>query len=645
VKSKRNVYLRMKSLAEARALFLDRFEWSSALASEEVRVADAVGRILAEPAYARCSAPTYHGAAMDGIAVRARDTWGASDLAPVELAVGEGAVFVNTGEPVPEGRNAVIMIEHVQVLDEDRVRIEAPAFPWQHVRKVGEDIVATGMLFPRHHRVGPYCTGALLAGGVSAVAVVARPRVLLIPTGGEMVTAGEVEESGLEPGTIIESNSTVLGKLTEAHGGEYVRHDGIRDDADEIAKTIREATATFDAVLVIGGSSAGARDFTRTAVERAGGEVIAHGVTVMPGKPTLLAAVDDTPVVGIPGYPVSAIVAFEELVAPVLDRMQAVEGGGRDVVAATPTRKIASKLGMEELVRVRLGKVGDNLVANPLPRGAGTVTSITQADGIVRVGADLEGYRPDQEVAVELLRPLAEIEKNIVAVGSHDLCLDVIADLLHQQQTGLSLSSSHVGSLAGIMAIKNGRCHLAGSHLLDPEDGSYNTSYIAKHLADVPVRLVNLVEREQGLMVREGNPRAIGGFEDLTRDEITFINRQGGSGTRVLLDYELDERGIPASDISGYETEEFTHMAVAVAVTSGAADVGLGVKSAAKALELDFIPVTSERYDLIIPEVFFETPPLERLLGVIRSPEFARRVDELGGYSTAQTGQVIGLRR
>jgi len=639
---KRNVYLDMKPLAAARALFLDRFDWSTALTAEDVTVSDAVGRVLSEPVYARQSAPTYHGAAMDGIAVRARDTYGASDIDPIDLTVGDGAVFVNTGEPVPEGRDAVVMIEQVQVLGDDRVRIEAPAFPWQHVRKVGEDIVATEMLFPRHHRIGPRCTGALLAGGVTSVAVVRKPRVLIIPTGGEMIDAEDVGEGGLAHGTIIESNSTVLGKLVEAHGGEFDRHRGVRDDADAIAALIRGATGDYDVVLVIGGSSAGARDFTRTAIERAGGDVMVHGVTMMPGKPTLLAAVAGKPVVGIPGYPVSAIIAFDELVAPALDLMQGVAGGGREVVAATPTRKIASKLGMEELVRVRLGRVGEHLVANPLPRGAGTVTSITQADGIVRVGADIEGFRPDEEIPVELLRPLAEIERNIVAVGSHDLSLDVIADLLHRQQTCLSLSSSHVGSLAGIMAIKNGRCHLAGAHLLDPEEGSYNTSYIAKHLGDVPVRLVNLVTREQGLMVLRGNPRAIAGFEDLTRDGITFINRQGGSGTRVLLDYELERRGVSAGDISGYETEEFTHMAVAVAVVSGAADVGLGVMSAARALDLDFVPVTSERYDLVIPEVFYDSPPLRRLLDVIRSPEFARRVEELGGYGTAQTGQEMG---
>jgi len=319
-----------------------------------------------------------------------------------------------------------------------------------------------------------------------------------------------------------------------------------------------------------------------------------------------------------------------------------VESTGRPTAQATPTRKIASKLGLEELVRVRLGRVGPRLVATPLPRGAGTVTSITQADGIVRVGADLEGLRPDQEVDVELLRPLAEIERHLVAVGSHDLSLDVIADLLRERRTGVSLSSSHVGSLAGLIALRDGRCHLAGSHLLDPQDGSYNSSYIAKHLAEVPVRVVHLVEREQGLMVRAGNPRAIRGFEDLTADGVTFINRQGGSGTRVLLDYELDRRGISAQEIDGYGTEEFTHMAIAVAVASGAADAGLGVLSAARALGLDFIPVTSESYELVIPEALFETPPLQRLLEVIRSAEFAQRVGALGGYGTGRTGREVG---
>ena len=639
MKPKRNVYLDMKPLAEARAAFLDHFDWE-VLASEEVAVADAVGRILAEPVYAVSSAPSYHGAAMDGIAVQAEDTYAASDAEPVDLPLGSGAVPVNTGELLPAGKNAVIMIEKVQLRDDLHARIEEPAFPWQHVRKVGEDIVATEMLFPSRHRVTPYCVGALLAGGVFAVAVLARPRVLVIPTGAEMVDPDMVTGK-LAPGTIIESNSTLLGKLVEACGGSYVRHPRLADDVATIAEAIRAGVCDYDLVMVLGGSSAGARDFTRSAIITAGGDILVHGVTIMPGKPTLLAAVGAAPVVGIPGYPVSAIVAFEELVAPALARMLGRPGPRRERIEATPTRKIASKLGIEELIRVRLGMVGDNMVATPLPRGAGTVTSITRADGIVRVPAGLEGLHPDRPVTVELLRPLEEVERNLVVVGSHDISLDVLADLLNQQQTGVSLSSSHVGSLAGIMAIKNQRCHLAGSHLLDPEDGSYNTSYIARHLADTPVRLVNLVVREQGLMVPRGNPKSIAGIADLTRDDVIFVNRQGGSGTRVLLDFELGKLSINGGAITGYASEEFTHMAVAVAVLSGAADVGLGILSAARALELDFIPVTSERYDLIIPEQFFATPAIATLLEVIRSTEFSARVTALGGYSTATTGEIV----
>ncbi len=643
MKSKRNVYLEMKELEEARSLFLDRFDWSKLGGTEVVPVADAVGRVLAEPVPAALSSPTYHGAAMDGFAVRAEATYGASDLEPMDLRVGDSAHPVNTGDVLPPGTDAVIMIENVQLDSEDvkRVRIEAPAYPWQHVRKVGEDIVATEMLFTRNHRVTPYCVGALLAGGVFEVSVRKKPRVLVIPTGAEMVDPEAASGRKLAPGTIIESNSTVLGKLVEANGGVYLRHERIHDDPALIGRAIEQGTeGEFDAVLVIGGSSAGARDFARAAIEQVG-EIFVHGVTIMPGKPTLLAAANEKPVVGIPGYPVSAIVAFEEFVAPALARILGVRAPARATTTARPTRKIASKLGMEELVRVRLGRVGKNLVATPLPRGAGTVTSLTQADGILRIGTDLEGVPPHEPATVELLRPLDEIEQNLVAVGSHDLCLDVLADLLRARQAGVSLSSSHVGSLGGIMAIKNGLCHLAGSHLLDTSDGSYNTSYVARYLGDTPVKLVTLVDREQGLMVRPGNPKKITGIADLARDDIRFVNRQGGSGTRVLLDYELDKLGISAEAIGGYEVEEFTHMAVAVAVLSGTADVGLGILGAARALGLEFVPVVSERYDLIIPGAHFESPAIQLLLEAIRSDDFRTRVDDIGGYSTARTGQLV----
>ena len=639
----RNIYLKMKTPQQARELFFDRFSWNTALASERVSTANAVGRVLAEPVHAALSSPSYHGAAMDGIALCAEETYGASDARPKELELSKSAHWINTGEPLPPGTNAVIMIEQVWALEgAERVRIEAPAFPWQHVRRVGEDIVATEMLFTRGHQIGPYCVGALLAGGVRSVTVKKRPRVLIIPTGAEIVDLESLAKGAApRPGAIIEFNSSVLGSLVEECGGQYLRHDPIADDIAEISRAVTDGVdGDFDAVLVIGGSSAGAKDLTRAAIAQVG-EVLVHGVTIMPGKPTVLAAVHDTPVIGVPGYPVSAIVAFEEFVGPALSRMLGVPGKERPTALALPTRKIASKLGMEELVRVRLGRVGETLVATPMPRGAGTVTSITEADGIIRVPAELEGLRAREAVRVELLRPLAAIEQNLVAVGSHDLALDVLADLLRGRQAGVAMSSSHVGSLGGIMALENGCCHLAGCHLLDTEDGSYNKSYLKRYLHKAKVKLVHLVERQQGLMVKPGNPLGITGLADLSGTDLRFVNRQSGSGTRILLDYQLQQQGIKAEAISGYQTEEFTHMAVAVAVLSDAADVGLGIRAAARALGLDFIEVASESYDLAIREEFFDSPAIEILLEVIRSAEFEKRVNELGGYSTARTGTLL----
>jgi putative molybdopterin biosynthesis protein len=313
----------------------------------------------------------------------------------------------------------------------------------------------------------------------------------------------------------------------------------------------------------------------------------------------------------------------------------------RPVADVLPTRKIASKLGVEEFVRVKIGQVGDRLVATALPRGAGQITSITEADGIIRVPAHVEGLAEGQPVAAELLRPLAAIKRTLVVVGSHDNTLDLLADELRGQTAHLTLSSSHVGSMGGLMAVKRGVCHLAGTHLLDEATGTYNLSYIRNLMPDLPVHLVHLVMRDQGLIVPAGNPKDIHGIEDLAREDVVMINRQGGSGTRILLDYRLKQLDLAPERIAGYGNEEFTHMAVAAAVTSGAADAGLGIQAAAQALGLDFIPVVTEQYDLLIPQAHFETAAVQELLGVIRSERFKARVAVLGGYHTERTGEVL----
>ena len=638
---KRNVYLKMKTLQEARDILFQTFADLPPLPAEKISVPDAVGRVLAEPVYAQLSSPNFHLAAMDGLAVKAEITFGATAAAPKVLIVGRDAFYVNTGHILPQHTNAVIMVENVNELDEEHVEIEAPIFPWQNVRRVGEDIVATELLFPQNHLITPYCIGALLSGGVFSVHVKAKPRVLIIPTGSELVDWRKLKLDEFKPGQVLETNSFVLGKLIESCGATYQRHEMVMDDTAKIKKALKVAVKEdYQLILVLGGSSAGSEDFAKTAIMDLG-KIQVHGVTIMPGKPVIIGAIENKPVFGIPGYPVSAIIAFEQFVQPLLYALLGLPAPERETIEVQPTKKIASKLGVEEFLRVKLGKVGDRIVATPLPRGAGTITSLTEADGIIRIPNHAEGINDNETVSAELLRSLPTIRRTIVIVGSHDNSLDVLENQLKSSHSELTLSSSHVGSMGGLMAIKRGVCHLAGTHLLDTEDGSYNISYLAKYLPDTPVKLVHLVQRDQGLIIRPGNPKGIKGIEDLDRQDLTFINRQVGSGTRILLDYKLKQMNIKASAINGYQNEEFTHMAVAVSVLSGAADAGLGIHAAAKALNLEFLPVVTEQYDLAIALQYFETAPIQILLEIINSQEFKQQVQALGGYSTANTGKVI----
>ncbi|HCY87905.1 MAG TPA: molybdopterin biosynthesis protein [Desulfobacteraceae bacterium] len=640
MKTKRNIYLDMKSIEEAKECLFHQFGNHKTLA-KTIDVVDARGRVLAEPAFAAISSPNFHAAAMDGIAVDAAATFGASEEAPRQLIIGESAFWVNTGHALPEGTDAVIMIEHLNMIDDTVLEIEAPAFPWQYVRKMGEDIVATQLLFPRDQRINAYAMGALLSGGVFRVSVRKRPRVMIIPTGSELKQWQDVSPETMVPGDVVESNSTVLGALCRDNGAQFKVHAMLRDDLGTIQKAVSDAVSDgYDMVMIIGGSSAGSEDFAKPVITSLG-ELYVHGVTMMPGKPMMFGRVVNTPVFGIPGYPVSAIVAFEQFAGPLLRHMQHLPVKEPVTAHVTPARKVASKLGQEEFLRVKIGSVDGRLISSQLPRGSGSITTLTEADGIIRIPRHVEGISGDQAVRAELLRPLSAIEETVVITGSHDNTLDLLADQVRKENPETSISSSHVGSMGGLMAIKKGACHMAGSHLLDAEDGSYNISYVEKYLAGIPVRVVNLVMREQGLILPKGNPDGISGLEDLAGKGLAFINRQPGSGTRILLDYKLNELGISPSDIPGYENDEYTHMSVAAAVLSGRASAGLGIKAAALALNLDFLPVVTESYDLVIPEAYYNTRKVRTLLHTVRSDAFKQRVMALGGYGVEKTGEVL----
>jgi molybdenum cofactor synthesis domain-containing protein len=634
----KRIYRHLKTLDEAGRILRGHFG-SLRVGKETIPVRDALGRVLDGPVKALASVPAYHAAAMDGIAVKASDTFGALPEKPILLSRDAGNM-VDTGDPLPDGKDAVVMIEQVEETQRGW-EIREAAYPWRNVRKAGEDIIKGEIILPARHRVRPYDQAALLAAGILSIEVFKKPRVLIIPTGDEIVRP-EDAPSPLPKGSLLEVNGQMLASLAAECGAEAEILKPVPNVLGELNSALEAAlVGEYDLVMLIAGSSAGSEDFTPALLEGLG-ELLVHGIAVMPGKPSLLAAVEGRPVVGIPGYPVSAAVAFRELARPMLYIMQGLTPPEYDRVEVTVGRKIPSKLGLEEHIRVILGNVGGKAVAMPIAGGAGVITSIMRADGIIRIPQEVSGLSEGEKVYAELLDPREAMNDRLLAIGSHDMTIDLLNSLLKEKTGGrIHISSSNVGSLGGLLAVKRQTAHFAGSHLLDTATGDYNLSYIRRYLPDMPVALVTLVHRWQGFMTPEGNPKKIDCIGDLARPDVVFVNRQSGSGTRILLDYELIKAGIPPERIVGYHNEEYTHMNIAMSVASGAADTGLGILTAAKALSLDFIPVTRERYDLVIPRAYLADEKIQILLEIIRSDEFKEKTLAMEGYEVHETGSLV----
>ena len=644
-----NVYLHDIPLPEAKiqleAALKTAGRWG-VLDLEEIPLDEkASGRILAKPVWAKISSPHYHASAMDGFAVRSEETGGALPAQPVELRSGSQALYVDTGDPLPEWANAVIPIENVETLDENgkpisglrkpsSIRIRASVTPWSHIRSMGEDIVATQLVLPAGHTLRPVDLGAVAACGHDRVTVARRPRVAVIPTGTELVEIGKPVKAG----DIIEYNSLVLAAQVNAWGGMAVRFPIVPDQFEAISRAVKQAAEDYDLVLLNAGSSAGSEDFSARVVESLG-KLLVHGVAVRPGHPVILGMIGSTPIIGVPGYPVSAALTGEIFVEPLLAGWLGRRPAEPMTLPAVLTRKVTSPAGDDDFLRVAVGRVGERWLAAPLSRGAGVITSLVQADGIALLPRGVQGLSAGETVQVRLYRSLSEIEQTIFTIGSHDISLDVLAQFLavHHRR----LASANVGSLGGLIALRRGEAHLAGSHLLDTQTGEFNLSYIREYLPGIPVKVIALVGRQQGLLVRRGNPKQIQALADLARPDITFINRQRGAGTRVLLDYQLDLKGIAASAIRGYNLEEYTHLAVAAAVASGRADTGLGIAAAAQALDLDFIPLFMERYDLIVPNQTYASVLLDPLWAVLQDPAFRIQVGSLPGYDVTPMGTLI----
>jgi len=650
---RKSIYLSTTQLARALGLWEEKLSQSGLWApmeTETIMVRESLGRVTSSAVSASISSPFYHASAMDGYAVRFNETFGASEKSPISLTIGEQAIYVDTGDPIPEvdpdkevkgGHapfNAVIMVEDINIAG-GAIEIIAPATPWQNVRTVGEDIVATELITPESHVIRPVDIGAMLAGGITEVKVRRKPRVAIIPTGTEIVEPG----AELKRGNIIEFSSRVLEGLVTEWGGHAMRMDIVPDDPDKLRSALSSAADQAEIVAIIAGASAGSEDYTEQTISELG-ELLLHGLAIKPGKPAMLGVIKGTPVVGLPGYPVASHLCFNLFARPYIMRRLGLEdrGYGFGSVRARLSRQVASSLGSEEFLRVKVGKVGDNLIATPLGRGAGLMMSLVRADGLLTIPEASEGLGGGADVDIELLRPVDEIENTVVSIGSHDNSMDVLANFLRKRHPLYTLSSAHVGSMGGLMALRKNEAHIAPTHMLDEETGEYNVPFIKRLLPDRGITLMNLVHRTQGLMVPRGNPKGIAGLNDLSRRDITFINRQRGAGTRLLLDKELKELCIDPDKVSGYGREEYTHMAVASAVLTGVADTGLGVLSAANALSLDFIPVAKERYDLAIPTEMLEDERVRALLDIIiHDSEFREAVEALGGYDVSDMGKVM----
>ena len=602
--------------------------------TEVIPVAAAAGRTTAEAIYALINAPHYNACAMDGIALDASRTFGASETTPVVLAADQ-YIWVNTGDLLPDGCDAVIMVEDVIEAGDGPVKIYQAAAPWQHIRQTGEDICAGEMVLPSYSRVTPSALGAFIASGISEIKVIKRPVVGIIPTGDEIITPMPDPEKGY----ILEFNSAVFTAILNDWGADATTFPIVKDDPLKIRAAIETALEQCDIVVVNAGSSAGSEDYAAIAIAETG-KVLHHGLAIKPGKPAILGYSGTKPVLGVPGYPVSGIIVVEQLLRPIVEYLGCVRPKPDQYLDAVLSKTVISTLKYQEFIRVRMGYVNEKLIATPLSRGSGVISSFMRADGILEIPQGVEGLETGENIKIRLLRPADELRRGLVVIGSHDPLLDELSDLLRMKYDDVSVGSAHVGSMGGLMAVRRGEAHLAGTHLLDEATGEYNILFIKRYFPKGGVRLIECVKRSQGLILQKGNPKNINGIIDVAKKGMRYVNRQKGSGTRILFDFLCKQNNIDTEKIYGYNREEYTHTSVATLIKEDSADMGMGIYSAAKLYGLDFFHICDEQYDLLIPDHAWDTPMVQRLLDVLKSDEFHDRLNVLGGYTLADPGRI-----
>jgi len=623
------------------------------LGVEVVSLSGAYGRVLAKDIYSPIEVPPFDRSIVDGFAVRAEDLFGVDELNPGELRIvglvepgdsilprvnpGE-AVEISTGAPVPPGANSIVMVEYTRRVG-DRVQVFRSVVPGENIAYAGSDIMMGELILRRCTRLGVRELGVLAATGLKDVRVYRRPRVAVISTGNELEEPG----SPLPPGRIYDVNSYTISAALLELGAEPVALGVVGDDEVEMEEVIGRAEREYDMVVVSGGTSAGLGDLVYRVFSKLGPPgIIVHGLKVKPGKPTVVAVSRSGKLlVGLPGFPSSAMMIFNLIVKPIIARMLCLQYPEVTVKARLAVR-VEGARGRRGLYPVSLVDVGGGIVAYPLPAESGAIKVIAMADGFIEVPESLEYMGEGEEVTVKLFshhyRPA-----DLYIIGSHDMGLDRLTPLL-----GLNVKIINVGSLEVLKSVIRGEADIAGIHLVDEERGEYNIPYLKRYNVRNAV-LIRGYMREQGLIVAKGNPNNVRGLEDVVDGGLTIVNRNRGSGTRVLLDMKLREiakaRGLTfeglVSKVKGYYYEARTHTAVAAAISQGKADVGVGIKVAAELYNLDFISLGWEYYDFLIPKDKLGKEQVKAFIRVLKSPEAHRELEKLGYRVPSDIGEVV----
>jgi len=593
---------------------------------EVVNTIDGFERVTTKAVFAKKCDPMFNASAMDGIAVNSEITLEATENNPITLKLNDDFVYVNTGNPIDSRFNSVIMIENVLVCDENTIKIIEPSYPWMNVRVKGEGVVEGEMVIPSNRVLRPFDIGAIYASGNDKIEVYKKIKVGIIPSGNEMTN--DINE--LDEGKLMESNSKMFDCLVKENHGVSTIYPIVQDDFEKIKEAVLKAIDENDVVIINAGSSAGTKDYTVHVIEELG-QVFAHGFAIKPGKPAILGIINNKPIIGIPGYPVSAFTVFDNFVKPLMNNMVGLEKKNRNKITAKLTRTIVSSLKNSEYIRVNVGLVNNEYVATPIGKGAAAIMSLVKADGILFIDKNSEGYNEGSYVEVELLRDKDEIDKNILVIGSHDLVVDIIGDKL-------PLSSAHVGSMGGIMALLRNEAHIAPIHLLDEETGIYNISYIKKYFKGQKMVLIKGVGRKQGIASRKDN--TVNSIEEIASKHIKFANRQNGSGTRILFDYLLKKGNYSSEDIFGYQKEYSTHLAVGVAIENKTADAGICIKSVANIFDLNFVELASEEYDFLTTYENYQNDKIKQFIQILKQEDLKKQILDLKDYSIDHLGEV-----